>query len=418
MTDFLNNTDTVIRRGEYKVPGGKLVAVQLHESREDGRLRHISLDGDFFIDGVDDPAAVVSTLEHALLGVSASAALDEVQRTYPEAQLVGLTAEAIDNAIARARGVEVASAAMAGTSEKDEEIDILSPAWEKLDLTILDDPEPRSPAMHMALDEVLAREVADGKRGATLRFWQWGAGAVIIGLHQSVTNEVDEERARELGFTVVRRMTGGGAMFVEPGNTITYSLYVPGRFLASGAGVDGEGAQLSGYPAYRRCDEWVLLALNNLGIRAHYKPINDITSPAGKIGGAAQRRFRAGDSGSADGIDANGAGAHDANGSVLHHVTMAYDIDAAKMLDVLRISREKMADKAVKSAAKRVDPLKSQTSLTRDELCAALQKQAEQVIPHVHVEPMNAPHQAETLAAARELAERVYSSEAWTRRIE
>jgi lipoate---protein ligase len=47
-------------------------------------------------------------------------------------------------------------------------------------------------------------------------------------------------------------------------------------------------------------------------------------------------------------------------------VTMAYDIDAAKMLDVLRIGREKLSDKGTVSAAKRVDPLRSQTGLPRE----------------------------------------------------
>jgi lipoate-protein ligase A len=89
----------------------------------------------------------------------------------------------------------------------------------------------------------------------------------------------------------------------------------------------------------------VIGALNDLGIAATYQPINDITSPAGKIAGAAQKRF--------------------AGGAVLHHVTMAYDMDAAKMLEVLRIGREKLSDKGTTSANKRVDPLRSQTGLER-----------------------------------------------------
>ena len=74
-------------------------------------------------------------------------------------------------------------------------------------------------------------------------------------------------------------------------------------------------------------------------------------SQYGKIGGAAQRRFPVG-----------------SGGAVLHHVTMAYDIDAAKMSRVLNTSREKMSDKAVKSAVKRVDPMKSQTGLSREHI--------------------------------------------------
>jgi lipoate-protein ligase A len=57
-----------------------------------------------------------------------------------------------------------------------------------------------------------------------------------------------------------------------------------------------------------------------------------------------------------------------AGGAVLHHVTMAYDMDAAKMLSVLRIGREKLSDKGTTSANKRVDPLRSQTGLDRAEV--------------------------------------------------
>ncbi len=105
---------------------------------------------------------------------------------------------------------------------------------------------------------------------------------------------------------------------------------------------------LSYVESYAFLDDWVIGALNDLGIAATYQPINDITSPAGKIAGAAQKRF--------------------AGGAVLHHVTMAYDMDAVKMLEVLRIGREKLSDKGTTSANKRVDPLRSQTGLARAEV--------------------------------------------------
>jgi len=47
---------------------------------------------------------------------------------------------------------------------------------------------------------------------------------------------------------------------------------------------------------------------------------------------------------------------------------MSYDMDGEKMVQVLRIGREKMSDKGTKSAAKRVDPLRSQTGLSRAEI--------------------------------------------------
>ncbi|HET7358984.1 MAG TPA: lipoate--protein ligase family protein, partial [Rhodanobacteraceae bacterium] len=184
--------------------------------------------------------------------------------------------------------------------------------------------QAQAPALHMALDEVLTDEVAAGRRAPTLRVWEWAGPAVVMGRFQSLRNEVDADAARRHGVEVVRRISGGGAMFIEPGNTITYSIYAPQSM------VDG----LSFQEAYAFMDAWVLAALGELGIEAWYQPLNDIASNAGKIAGAAQARR---------------------GGAVLHHVTMAYDIDAAKMLEVLRIGREKLSDKGTASAAKRVD---------------------------------------------------------------
>ena len=194
---------------------------------------------------------------------------------------------------------------------------------------------PQSPSLHMALDDVLVHEVGAGHRAPTLRIWEWAAPAVVIGRFQSLRNEVDAEAAQRHGIQIVRRVSGGGAMFIEPGNTITYSIYAPLSLIKG----------MSFQQAYAYLDTWVLEALGELGIKAWYQPLNDITSAGGKIAGAAQ--------------------AH-RGGAVLHHVTMAYDIDATKMLEVLRISREKLSDKGTASAAKRVDPLRSQTGLPRE----------------------------------------------------
>ena len=227
--------------------------------------------------------------------------------------LVGFTAESVATAVRRAL--------TRATSWRDHD-------WRFIRA------EPQDPALHMALDEVLAGEVAAGRRPPTLRIWEWSAPAVVIGSFQSLRNEVDTAEASRLGMTVVRRISGGGAMFVEPASTITYSLYAPESLV--------EGMSLSPSPT-RYLDDWVIGALtDDLGISAWYQPLNDITSAQGKIGGAAQKRL--------------------AGGAVLHHVTMAYDIDADTMIQVLRIGREKMPDKGIPSANKRVDPLRRQTA--------------------------------------------------------
>lgn len=208
-------------------------------------------------------------------------------------------------------------------------------AWQLVHTT------PQAPALHMALDQVLTDEVAAGRRPPTLRVWEWASPAVVLGRFQSLRNEVDAEGAARHGIEVVRRISGGGAMFIEPGNTITYSICAPLSLVED----------MSFQESYAMMDRWVIDALAELGVEAVYKPLNDITSPGGKIAGAAQaRRGKA----------------------VLHHVTMAYDIDADKMLQVLRIGREKLSDKGTASAGKRVDPLRSQTGLPREDVIARM----------------------------------------------
>ncbi len=134
---------------------------------------------------------------------------------------------------------------------------------------------PQTAHMHMALDEVVLERVIAGERRPTVRFWKWIERTLVIGSHQSVMNEVDDNAARRLGFTVTRRMTGGGTMLCEPERTITYSLYLPGTAVAG----------MSFRRSYAVLDAWAVRAFNGLGIPASYREINDIISPRGKIAG-------------------------------------------------------------------------------------------------------------------------------------
>ncbi|PZF86330.1 lipoyl protein ligase domain-containing protein [Jiangella anatolica] len=305
--------------GEFKVPGGKLVVVDLDVA--DGVIVRARVSGDFFLEPDDALERIDASLAGAPVTLSAAELAARVSAVLDGVVMLGFSADAVAIAVRRA---------LTGAT-----------AWTDHDWHFLHE-GPQSPRLQMALDQVLAEQVGAGERPPTLRVWEWASNAVIIGSFQSLRNEVDMDGARRHDVNVVRRISGGGAMFVEPGNTITYSLYVP-ESLVSG---------LSFVDSYAFLDEWVVAALRDLGIEATYQPINDITSPAGKIAGAAQKRL--------------------AGGVVLHHVTMAYDIDAAKMLEVLRIGREKLSDKGTKSANKRVDPLRSQTGLARTDVIARM----------------------------------------------
>jgi lipoate-protein ligase A len=87
---------------------------------------------------------------------------------------------------------------------------------------------------------------------------------------------------------------------------------------------------------------------------------------------------------------------------------MAYDIDAAKMVQVLRIGREKLSDKGQTSAQKRVDPLRSQTGLPRAAVIDRMIETFDDLygLNRDELKP-------EELEAARNLAETKFSRKEW-----
>ncbi|KUM38839.1 lipoate--protein ligase [Arthrobacter sp. EpRS71] len=317
-----HHDDDTRLHGEYKVPGGKLVVVDLEVAG--GRFSNVSLSGDFFL----EPDEALQDINQALTGLPETSTAADIAAAVagglPEgAVLFGFSAEAV--------AVTVRRALSKATSWADHQWDVIPPSVLPTQVNV-------------ALDEVLTEEVGAGLRNPTLRFWDWEEPSVVIGSFQSVRNEVDPDGVAGHGISVVRRISGGGAMFMEAGNCITYSLYLPQTL------VDG----ISFADSYAFLDAWVMAALKKLGITAFYVPLNDIATDQGKIGGAAQKRL--------------------ANGGMLHHVTMSYDIDADKMVDVLRIGKEKLSDKGTRSAKKRVDPLRRQTGLARSAIIAAMQE--------------------------------------------
>lgn len=346
--------------GEYKVPGGKLVVVDFEH--RDGLIRGFRLSGDFFL----EPDEALDCINAAVEGMNPNGTIEEFSEAIHaglpgEVHLLGFTPDSVGVAIRRA---------VTGAAH-----------WRDFDWHIVHEP-PISPVLNAALDEVLTTAVGEGLRGPTLRIWESNEPAVFIGSFQSVRNEVDEVAAAARGAQIVRRISGGGAMYMEPDACITYALYVPGELVRGMTFAD----------SYAYLDEWVLEALKALGIDAVYKPLNDITSPHGKIGGAAQKRL--------------------GSGAVLHHVTMAYDMDAEAMTQVLRIGREKLSDKGTASAQKRVDPLRSQTGLSREDIIekmvAVFQQRHGGVVGEVTEGEWD---------AAEQLVEKKFLTEEWLRRV-
>ena len=84
---------------------------------------------------------------------------------------------------------------------------------------------------NMALDEAILQSVIEKKSPNTIRLYKWSPSTVSIGRNQSLIDEVDLEFIEKNQFNVVRRITGGGAVFHDEYREITYSIVCPLTFL-------------------------------------------------------------------------------------------------------------------------------------------------------------------------------------------
>lgn len=174
----------------------------------------------------------------------------------------------------------------------------------------------------MAIDEALLRLNAEGKSPNTVRFWRWQPSAVSLGCFQSVEREVDSRAAEKYGVDLVRRITGGGAVFHDYDGELTYSV------------VCGQGEVPDDIvESYKLICGGLVRGFEQLGLRAEFKPVNDVQVNGRKISGSAQtRRF----------------------GSVLQHGTVLISPDVRQMFELLRVSPEKISDKFIASVYERV----------------------------------------------------------------
>ena len=403
-------------RGVGKQMGGKLAAVTLTLGQgSDSRpaIASCRIDGDFFTEPAPTASqesegdhGAVSRLESAIcdlpLPLDPDLALERLDRVMAEGdgqRVVGVSPWTLVTALERALPDEMViqrqgesdqpSSAPDRTFSRQsqpDEVECLR-RWSGLKLDLIRD-NPRQPVMQMAMDQALNDAVAQGRLPPTLRIWNWSAPAVILGRFQSLSREVHVERARSLGFTLVRRCTGGGTMVIQPDRAITYSLYLPLDFV--------KGADL--IDSYRICDYWLVRGLRMQGIQAGWQGMNDIASPRGKMGGAAQRRLPSGARGP---------------GGLLHHTTLSYSVDAELMAQVLNVDPEKFHDKAVTSVRSRVDPIDRQTSLSRQSLIDALLDTLPSLVEDLRISSP-AP---EVEQRARTLVRQRYGRGGWTAQI-
>lgn len=194
--------------------------------------------------------------------------------------------------------------------------------WRLIDMRI------ENAATQMAIDEAIATARITENNPNTLRLYRWNPSAVSVGYFQSIMNEVDTKACNDYGFDVVRRITGGGAVFHDYDGEITYSLVAPD---------DDPKIPSDIITSYKLICNCIIQGLKELGIDSEFKPINDIIAGGKKISGNAQtRRY----------------------GVILQHGTVLVDCDVKKIFSVLKVSGVKISDKAIQSAEERVTSLK------------------------------------------------------------
>jgi len=197
-------------------------------------------------------------------------------------------------------------------------------------------------AMNMALDEAVSNGIERSTSPPTIRFYGWKPSAVSIGRFQSLEDEVDLAGCKELGVEVVRRRTGGGAVFHDTDGEVTYSLIAPEELMPREINA-----------AYREICGYVVSSLAALGVEAHFAPINDILVGGKKISGSAQSRR---------------------NSVFLQHGTLLLDIGVKKMFQVLKISDAKIAGRNISSADERVTSLRAHSEVSKERVLAELEK--------------------------------------------
>lgn len=131
--------------------------------------------------------------------------------------------------------------------------------------------------MSLAVEEAIPRKVGEGTAPNTIRFWR-SANAVVVGRFQSTIREANLKACKKQGTTIIRRFTGGGAVYHDHGN-LNYAISLRKHHSL----VSGDLSQ-----TFKALSLGVIEGLRTLGLRAaEFKPINSIQIDGRKVSGAA-----------------------------------------------------------------------------------------------------------------------------------
>jgi lipoyltransferase/lipoate-protein ligase len=188
--------------------------------------------------------------------------------------------------------------------------------------------------MNMAIDEAIMKARIENHAQNTLRFYCWKPSAVSIGRFQNIEKEVQLDNCRKRGVDVVRRITGGGTVYHDIEDEITFSVVANKK--------DLEAPDITA--VYAKIYAGLAEAVKILGLRADFNKGNVKTCPnlmvkGKKISGSAQSHKK---------------------GVVLQHGTLLVDVDLKKMFTSLRVPWARTCMEVVGVAERKITSIKKE----------------------------------------------------------
>lgn len=225
---------------------------------------------------------------------------------------------------------------------------------------------------NIALDKALIEARLAGTIGDTIRFIQFEPCA-LVGRHQDLAQELNLEACKQRGVQTVRRMTGGGAIYMD-GGQLGWALVCDKRALGKVSLPDVTEKICTGIAA----------GLSKLGVTAKFRPRNDIEIEGRKVSGT--------------------GGFFDGN-ILIFQGTVILDLDPSAMMAVLNVPQAKLEKRQLADAAARVTSLKAElgTAPDLDAVKAALLDGLREVLGiETSLEELSAEEQALADEAYRE----------------